>query len=428
MGHNPVVRQQKVGRLESFVIPHNTIGVLYQGERFVRQLRPGEGPSLAERTSLGDLLVYIIDNVPHTLMWRIGLPTLGGKDTFSVTISLRYQVDDPKRMVNERVIDTETLVIRSLEPVLRRESRRFKLNQFAQADAALEDVIARFDLAQSCGLKLVDSPDVVINLSEDEHRRIKVLDNLERAMRVARIAEDTLPVPTSERAYSFQVTVSLNYRVRKPEELPSDSLEEVEEYLWPKLRAALRRKSRMYSVTQIAQAEITMQETLDDLVDGEGIQGVGLQLLSAEVSADLDEMTREHYVELAQVEHATAVERAKLEGLRDSNAFYTQLIHQGSWAILGVAVSKGEISSEELYKLMSQQERERLQMQMELLRSLRAGDAKDELQDQAVSTTLLQTVVRDVTKGLQLGPALDAPDSQAQLTDGQKASTDEENK
>jgi len=429
MGHNPIIRQQKVGRLESFVVPHNTIGVLYQGERFVRQLRPGEGPSLAERTSLvGDLLVYVIDNAPHPLTWRVGLPTLGDKDIFSVTINLRYQVGDPGRMVNERVIDTETLVMRSLEPALRRASRRFKLNQHVQADAALEEVIAQVDLPQLCGLKLVDSPGVVINLSEDDHKRIKALDGLERAMRSPRIAERPFAIPTSEQAYSFQVAVNLSYRVQKPEELPSDSLEEVEQYLWPRLQATLRRKSRMYSVTQIAQAEIAMQETLDDLVDGGGVQGVGLQLLSAEVSADLDEMARKHYVELAQVEHAAALEKAKIAGLCDSNAFYTQLIQQGSWAVLAVAVSKGEISSEELYQRMSQQERERLQMQIDLLKSLRTDDAKDEAQDQAVSRILLQTVARDVTKGLQLGPALDAPDSQAQLPDGRKISTDEENK
>lgn len=427
MPHNPILRRQAIGRLDlRFVVEHNTAGVLYQGQRYLRLLQPGEGPSLHERTSPGELMVYVIDTTPHTLVWRVGLPSQINQDIFSTTVTLRYQVNNFRRIVDEQVTDTEVLIRRVIEPILRKEARRFKLNHYAKADAAMEEAIQQADLLTLCGLQLIDSPNIVINLTENDHRRIKILNDLERAMRVALTAEHVEELPTSEPSFKFQVKVNVSYKVQNVAELSSDSLEEVEKQLWPKLKRTLRRVSQKYTVTQIAQADTEMQNVLDKLFDEDGVEGFGLKMLEAEVSTDLDERARLHYIALANVAHTTALEKAKLEGLKESTAFYTDLIQKGDWAVLAVAVSKDEISVDELYHRLSQQDRERLQMQIDLLKTLRADNAKDEKQDYNISQILIENIATKVTsrQGPQ-GPALGAPQEKPQLTDSQQSEGDQ---
>lgn len=423
MPHNPILRQQVIGRLDlRFVVEHNTAGVLYQGQRYLRLLQPGEGPSFNDRKSFGELMVYVVDTTPHTLVWRVGLPSEINQDVFSTTVTLTYQVSNFRRMVDEQVTDTEVLIRRVVEPILRKEARRFKLNHHTKADAAMEEVIQQVDLQALCGLRLIAPPNIVINLTENDHRRIKILNDLERAMRVALTAEHVEELPTGEPSFKFQIKVNVSYKVQSVAELSSDSLEEVEKQLWPKLKRTLRRVSQKYIVTQIAQADMEMQNALDRLLDEDGIEGFGLKILEAEVSTDLDERARLHFIAEANLAHTIALEKAKLEGLKESTAFYTDLIQKGDWAVLAVAVSKDEISVDELYQRLNQQERERLQMQIDLLKTLRADNAKDEKQDYNISQVLIENIATKVTgkPGAQ-GPALGAPQEKPQLTDSQQS-------
>ena len=205
------------------------------------------------------------------------------------------------------------------------------------------------------------------------------------------------------------MTVNLSYQVKNTAELPSDSLEEAEKQLWPKIRRALRQTSRQFTLTDIARADAAMQDTLEDLVDG-GLDGFGLKVVSADVSLDLDEATRKHYAELANVKHAAALKAAELEGLKPGTDFFTGLIKQGDWAVLAVAVSKGEITIEELYQRLNQQDRERLAMQFDLLKILRTDNAKDEKQDWRVSQQLMDSITGKVagTTSPQ-SPSLESP-------------------
>jgi hypothetical protein len=427
MGHNPILKSRKIGRLESFSVPRNTVGMLYQGQRYVRTLKAGNRLTLNERIGLGNLVVYLITTTPHDLTWRVTLPTSNDSDTFSTTIYLRYRIGDPKKMVQEQVKDTETLIMRTFEPELRKITRYYPLNKHKKVDEELESYISQTHLFSLCGLELAGKPSVIINLSQEDIRKIEKLDKLRRAMQVAQMAKHSFSVPTSDRAYNLQVMVDVRYKVHNPEELPSTVLEESVEYLWPTIRSKLRRRSRRYSLMEIAQAEQAMQEELDDLVADRGIPGIGLQLLSAESCVELDEMAREQYVELAQTDHAAQLKAAQIKGLKDIKQFYDELIQRGSWAALAVAVSQDEISADELYQRLNNKEREQLEMQVNLLQNLRADDARDELHDQHISTKILENVVRSATRGPQQGDALEKPESQRQLPKDDQANEPEEN-
>jgi len=426
MTHNPIKSQQTVGLFSDLQVHINEVGVLYKNQRFDRLIRPGEGPGWGTLLSFGSFTVYVVDTAPHLLTWQVSLPAQASRDHFSLTINLNYRVADPRRMVEDQVKDTEARIVRVLEPMLSKVSRAFKLNQYVEIDAAVEDAIQQADLPALCGLDLVDPPDVRINLTDETLQRVQKLDELDRAMRVVRTAEHTIDVPSHDPADKFQVAVHLSYRVTKPDELPSDSLEESERQLWPRLRSILRREGRNYRLTDIVQADVAMQDTLDRLLDEGGIEGFGLKVESVEVSTDLDDAARQRYVELADEEHKARLEDLKRAGLKAGADFYIGLIRQGNWPVLAVAVSKGEITIEELWQRLTLQEQEMLSRQFELLKTLRATDMRDEKQDYEISKRLMESVAGRVlspqTPALassQPAPAL--PESSETLSDEEES-------
>jgi hypothetical protein len=105
--------------------------------------------------------------------------------------------------------------------------------------------------------------------------------------------------------------------------------------------------------------------------------------------------------------------------LQEGKKFYTDLIQQGDWAVLAVAVSKNEISVDELYKRLTEQEREKLKMQIDLLNVLRADNAKDEAQDYEAAKILMRAVVGKVTQKSQ--GALPTEEPKPQLPAGATA-------
>jgi len=425
MAHNPILKQQSISRTDlGFKIEHNTVGLLYQGHQYTRLLQPGEGPTMNERLARGELIVYVIDLVPHVLTWRVHLPTKDDKDFFSATVNLRYRVgrdehdeNSFKRIVGERVTDTEILLTRTLEPLLRQISRSLPLNQHIKADAALTESIQQADLLASCSLKLVDPADVVIDLTEDDRRRIENLDKIERAMRVVSMTRCTAALPTKEPAYRFQTTASINYRVQNASELPSDSLEEAMQQLWPAIERALRRESQNYTVDQVSQAEAAMQSAVDRLLDDGKMQGSGLQIVSMQVSAELDEIARQHRFELEKVKHAADLQAAEIAGLERNIGFYDKLIEKGEMGLLAISVQKGEISYEALANRMNQQQRERLDARMKLLEKLRSDNIRDEEHEWEIYKTLIDNVAGDVVDHKR--PALPPPQAVPQLPDSQ---------
>jgi len=411
MPHNPVIEVKQIGLLESFTVATNTVGVLYQGERFVRRLESGDGPRLEEKLKRGGTAIYLVDVKPHNFAWRINLPSREDRYPFQATVTLTYRVVDPKLMIDDAITDTEGVVARLLEPTLRRVSREFALNHHTEADAALEQAISEVDLPAQSGLELLYPPDVVITLAPADHEHIRALADLDRTMRAPRNTEHVDTLPSRDPIHAFQVRAAVSYRVdrNKLDEMPAESPEDCEQYLWPRIRRIIGRRSQAFAVIQLPEAQAAVQDKLEEVLDERGIEGYGIRVEHIDAFLDLDSETRKRYMELAQVEHDRAMDAARLEGLKDKNQFYSDLVRRGAWAALAVAASKGEISADELYQRLSNQQREQLQMQMALLEKLRSDDALSEVVDQEASVRLLTDVVDKVTQpSAAQGPALTA--------------------
>jgi len=404
MTHHPIKEQRKPGWLEQVVIEPGTQGLLYQKGQYIRTLNPGDRPSPSERLA-SNLLLYIVDVAPHTFTWRVNLPAAHHEDAFPTTITLRYRINDALGIAADAVTDTEASVIHALEPELRKVSRLYTLDQHITADSELEAYLRRFDFASRCHVELLERPTVIFDFGDAEWRRIKALENTERATRVAQVAEHTVELPTSEAAYKFIAIATVSYKVCDPTALPTDTLADAERQLWPQVQRILRHASRAYKVTDVAQAEDGIQDAIDarlvdkdDQKDGKkGIKDFGLEVLSVEVNVNQDDTAQIHAAQLALAEHEAKLGAQKLETALARQPIFDELISKGSWAALAWAVANGKVSEEELYQQMSQAESEQLKLKIALLERLRNDDARSEAQDASASSALLESVVRDVT-------------------------------
>ena len=421
MAHHPIKEQRKLGRLEQAVIEPGTQGLLYQKGQYVRTLNAGEELAFSERIA-GNWLLYIVDVAPHTLTWRVNLPAAHHEDVFPTTITLRYRVCNALGIAADAVTDTEAFIIRALEPELRKISRLYALHQHITADRELEVYLRRFDFSGWCHVERLESPTVVFDFGDAEWRRIKMLQDMERATRVAQSAEHTVELPTRDPAYKFIATATVSYKLRDAAALPTDTLADAERQLWPRVQRVLRRASRGYEVTDVAQAEDGIQDAIDAKLDDDGIEDFGLEVLSVEVNVNQDDTAQVHAAQLALAEHEAKLGAQKLETALARQPIFDELISKGSWAALAWAVANGKVGEEELYQRMSQAESEQLKLKIALLEKLRSDDARSEADDAHASSILLESVVRDVAG--RSATALPSASSRPELPSGKGAGGD----
>ena len=414
MAHNPILARRSLGITTfGYTPPAHSAALLYQGNKFIRILGQGEGVSLGER--MGKPQVIEVDLAPHDLEWAVELPSKIPTDAFPFSIKLTYRVTDPKRMVEDEITDTERLLDRRLRPMLKRVSRDYQLNQHQKLERALEEYLADIDLDELCGLTLIEPPDFVFTMTEHVKRRIHELNAYKRAHQ-ARHEED---IPSQKPEIMFRVTADVTFRINDPGQLDSDDLLNIEKQLWPRIRRELRRVSRRHSVIDIAEAEVEMQDAVDNLLMDVGVSGFGLEVTEVSVNCDLEEDARKKYIELATVAHDAALKKAEWEGVQERTVFIDQMIQRNSWAVLAVALSRGEVSTEEVFQRLNQHEKEKLQLQLGLLKELRDSDMRDEAQDYDVSVRILDDIANQVS-----GPALRPENTHRQLpqTDEQEPS------
>ncbi len=397
MPHNPITSRSEPGRLDfGFVVPKNAVGVLYQGQKFVRLLAPGEGITGSERTSRAGPVIYIVDRLPHSLQWRLDLPLADPADRLSATVHLRYRVEDAQRVVDEHVSDTEAEIRRVLEPVLRKTSRLFKLVDHAEVQQALEDAIAGTDVQHLTGLALLDPAQVEVNLSDADLREVENRRRVGRKLQRAQQAQITATLPSQEPQFGFTVTVNMRFAVQNPKEVTPEDLPEMVEMLWPQLVRKLRRASHNYTVEKLAEADEALQEALDELID-KGVQGFGLTVLDADVSTDLEPSARQRFIELADIDHQSEKKRRQAQGMAANTDYYLNLVRGGSMHIAAAAAANGDLDLEALYARLDGKERERMQLQLSLLDKLRSDDAKDERHDADVSIRILDNLASEFT-------------------------------
>lgn len=433
MSHNPILSMSNLGRLDSVDVRLNTRAVLFSHNKLVRILNPGDKLTMDERLK-GALVLYTIDCAPHSTSWRANLTASDEHDSFPVTVNMRYRVSDPVRMVEHQVADTEAMVARAIEPLLRRETRRYSLNRYQELEKYLEELLS-FEKYSELGLELLER-DVVINFSDADLERIKHLASIDRAMRFPQQTEHDAEFPSKDSLRKFRAHVLARYRVTDKDRLPTMDLKEAEEWLWRQVKPVLRRASRQYDIKQVAEAEIAMQEAVEDHVFSDH----GLEIDSIQVEIEWDQKAQDlevkkdelkYEAELAELQAKAEVIRAQrdLDKKRLAVDFYGPLIKSGDMTLLAMSLANNEQDAKEILNYLDARRREELELKLSLQREklqtqerifekLLDKDMVRETSGSAMADGIIEGMVRVINEEEPL-PALQKPDEAKALEAGQ---------
>ena len=163
MAHNPIKSVQLVGQLRSYTAENGTCGVVYEGAKSLNKvLNAGE----SIRAGWKELKVVVVDMRPHQMTWQGRLDARGEDevDHFPVTVTMKYKVVDPARMVADVVEDTEALISDALREGLMGRFTDIPIFQQKLAEQKIRECVAVLELRDSYGLDRVGVPDVRVNL------------------------------------------------------------------------------------------------------------------------------------------------------------------------------------------------------------------------------------------------------------------------
>jgi hypothetical protein len=411
MAHNPIVEQRKLGRFEQVEIPMQRDGYLYERGGFYRQVLSGDTLTFGERAK-GGWNFYLVDKGTHQMRWNARFRAKGQRDQFNLTVDLRYRVANTRQMVEENITDTEALIVRQLEPLFRKAARDFTLADHQIAETEFESLITS-SLFDSCGLELLHS-DVVIHISDDELTHIEDARRLSRAMKVPQQVVHSAELASYDPTHQFRTEVILDYRVTNPKSLPTDTLQEAEEWLWRRVRASLKRVGRKYAVDQLVEVDDALLAKLEDEV----FEAHGLEIVSAEIEVSLDEAAFGYAQKLAEIRRQRRIteEEQLTDELKQNHElsskqryleFYAPRVESGDWAMLAVALAENRMDAKEVYDHLNARQQQKLNTQLNLLGIMLDKDAVSELDAEKFAQRVLHEVVRPTDSPDRI---LEAPD------------------
>ena len=403
MAHNPIKSVQLVGQLRSYTAENGTCGVVYEGAKSLNKvLNAGE----SIRAGWKELKVVVVDMRPHQMTWQGRLDARGEDevDHFPVTVTMKYKVVDPARMVADVVEDTEALISDALREGLMGRFTDIPIFQQKLAEQKIRECVAVLELRDSYGLDRVGVPDVRVNLLAAHKERIGQL-------RAHHSQEHKIALPCKSTHHRFQVKVNVTYRVNTDDSANNDdplygTLEDVEELLWrERIERVLRDISQNYEHDQVSQADNAMQAGLKSLLP---IRGHGLIISAVNIVTDLDEIALKHELAKEDLTHQKEIDTMK----RDLTAADTRaLIELGSVggiiAMLSEAVRRGEITVSQMVSQLDEVDRTKLEQKINLIKTFRDDNTKFDVVEnkivEAIGNELAATVAASRPTATQLG-------------------------
>lgn len=145
MVHNPIHSVQQVGiGLARADIPAGHVALLYRHRQFQRMLNDGEAPGLTLPGS--GYSIYIVDVAPQSFERDLALPEKSGLLNFPVRVRVEYHVSEPQRMVDQKVADTEALLVQAIKSALEPIARSAELLAYEALQEKLNAVFPRGQL------------------------------------------------------------------------------------------------------------------------------------------------------------------------------------------------------------------------------------------------------------------------------------------
>ncbi len=405
MPHNPILSEQTLPRLLPVFldIPKGALGLLYSNDHFIRALRPGQQPTLQERASM-PLTSYIVDMVEHPVSLDFQPPDRSSRDRFPLRIDIDYRVADPQFIIDNHITDTETLIVRKLEPKIRKASRRILINQYQSFQQEVEDLITPV-FFEELGLELLRC-DVNILVDEDFLRRVQSVDITERARRLPQRQTRQVKLPSNMAASKFEASVEITYQVDSTfGDLPTDTPVEAEAMLWPTIESVLRGVTRQYEGHQAHVAETQVNTA----IRGQTFGGYGIRVVGVNVSIDPDESAIERAKETAQLEHNRAIQKLTNLIRDDAAQGYAPYLDAGSARMMLLELARDPNRIEQITARLREQEQTLFQHQVEILKSALAENVVWEGPLEQAIQSLLNIVSGSVRSAPELPPVTPAP-------------------
>ncbi len=407
MSHNPILSNVKLTSSflsslispKQLIIPEGTTGLLYINGKFMRTLNPGE----QDRTPNGT--IYTVDMSPHKVVYSYDLPSATHPYLFSVQLAIEYQVENPRLMIDNKILDTEQLVKQTCEPALQRISREVPIEKYNTLITALENAITQ-KLLSSVGLCLNSS---IININHTDYWRNTILPLLK--LRQVSHKED---FPTKEINYGFIVTATVAYSISASMNL-SESPEIAEGILWKQITYRIRTLCSGYSFRQVRDAEQNIQNDISK----QSYEGFGVQIQSIDISIDVDQRAKE----LLEFEHKKTLEQFKsdLDRMRLTNRgnaidFYQQFVNIDDpvrKSLMAYILSNNPNDPQSVLNYIDTRDKDLVDQKIKILQTVMdKGDIWDEK---------TQGIIQDVLNALRgtpvSTPRLEAPKNSATTSD-----------
>lgn len=371
MAHNPIVKQTMLARMEQPQIGRNQVAFLYAGGRLFRQMKTGETLGWSDLLK-GGLQLVLVDLTPHQMRWNARFRTSEPRDFFNLAVDLTYRVQDPQQIAENNITNTESAILRTLDPEMRREASRYALTEHQDAELAFEQLITR-SLFDTNGLELIKA-DVRINMTDEDFARVSAIISSQREFEVERQLEYQTELPSKTPAYKYEANVIIGFQVVDRTRLPPGTLDKASEWLWKRVRPRLRRTSRRYQVNQL----IEVDDALLDELEADLFSAHGLEITFAEIEIQPDSTSLKHAEELAQMDRDMILvqKRHILAAIEQDHQLsaeakyvkhYGPMIENNEWNLLAVALGENKKDIPEIMGYLDDRRQEQLKMQLTLI-------------------------------------------------------------
>jgi hypothetical protein len=128
--------------------------VFTTGSGVVDAFLPPLRPSRTELATRNYRAVYEIDMGIHHLTMAEQLPSHGDAFSFRAEVDITWQVIDPAQVVRSGLRDVPALISPRIQSLMRSASRKFPVEQSAEAEAAVQDRLLGATVAEDVGLRV----------------------------------------------------------------------------------------------------------------------------------------------------------------------------------------------------------------------------------------------------------------------------------
>jgi len=163
--------------------------VLYREGQPLVTLWPGDRLTSGEVAWGNYKTIYKVDITEHTFRFNCTLPCRGEAFEFHAQVNVTCAVEDPSLIVERNITDARAVLELLVINTMRNVSRRYEVEQSAEAEKAIIKSVQEESKRYNVGLKLVRFV-VELSLEEDARNHIRQLKQIKRVQEIESVQSE----------------------------------------------------------------------------------------------------------------------------------------------------------------------------------------------------------------------------------------------